>query len=63
MEEWHCFACKVKMEEADINMVYTDDLEMPGGMGLRCPSCGVEYLEEDFVIDQVLTGEKMLEGK
>jgi hypothetical protein len=63
MEQWHCFRCNVKMEEADILMVYMDGLEMPGGLGLRCPSCGVEYLTEDFVMDQVVMGEKMLEGK
>jgi DNA-directed RNA polymerase subunit RPC12/RpoP len=63
MEEWHCFRCKVPMEETDITMIYMDDMEMPGAFGVRCPNCGTEYLMEEFVIDEVAKGEKVLEGK
>jgi hypothetical protein len=63
MEDWHCYTCKMNMEETDITMIYMDDLELPGAFGIKCPGCDTEYLLEDFVIDEVAKGEKVLEGK
>jgi hypothetical protein len=51
------------MEEAEITLIFMEDMEIPGANGIKCPKCGVEYLLEEFVIDQVVQAEKMLDGK
>ncbi len=61
MEEWHCFKCKVRMEEAELPMEY---LEVEGeAQGIRCPSCGAKYILEEFVIAKMVRAEKMVEDK
>lgn len=37
--------------------------EFPGIFGIKCPTCGVEYLLEEFVITQLREGEQMMESK
>ncbi len=63
MDEWYCNVCDEKMQEADIIMVYMEDTEIPGAVGMVCPKCQELYLPESFVIEQVNPGERMLEGK
>ena len=60
---WICNKCGVEMEEVfDIAIKY-GDMELPEAEGLRCPQCGVEYLESDYVTSQLNSAEQMLEGK
>ena len=61
MEQWHCFKCKEKMVETDVEMTYleiTNPIE-----GIKCPKCGVAYLLEETVVDRVNQVEEMLEKK
>lgn len=60
---WNCSKCNVEMEEADDIAIKYGDMELPEAEGLRCPSCGVEYLESGFVTGQLNSAEGMLEGK
>ena len=61
MVEWHCFKCKVKMEDSEIAMEYLDiDGE---GEGLKCPSCGSKYILEDFATTEMAKAEQMIEDK
>ncbi len=60
---WLCGKCNVEMEEVyDIKIRY-GGLELPDASGLRCPECGVEFLEGDFVVNELASAEQMLEGK
>ena len=61
MVDWHCFKCKERMEETEIELVY---MEINGkGEGLRCPKCGVGYITEEIAVDKIARTEKMIEEK
>ena len=58
-----CGKCNVEMtEEYDIKMRFKD-IDLPEAEGLRCPDCGIEFLLEDLVIDELNPAEDMLSGK
>lgn len=58
-----CGKCNVEMEEEfDIPMKYKD-IELPETEGLRCPECGIEFLLEDVVTEELNKSETMLESK
>ena len=63
MGEWLCSTCKVKMEEVDDIQIFYGEVDLPDALGIRCPSCGQEYLLEQFVTDELIAAEEMLEGK
>jgi len=61
MEQWHCFKCKEKMAEDDVEMAY---LETSAAVeGIKCPKCGVAYLLEETVVEKVAKVEELLENK
>lgn len=61
MEKWQCFKCKVSMEDAELAMEY---LDVEGeAQGIRCPSCGVKYILEEFATTKMAKAEKMIEDK
>jgi DNA-directed RNA polymerase subunit RPC12/RpoP len=61
MAEWHCFKCKEKMIEAEINMEY---LDIEGeAEGLVCPKCGAKYIPEEVATSKVAKAETMIENK
>jgi DNA-directed RNA polymerase subunit RPC12/RpoP len=62
MTAWHCFKCKEKMMADDeIPVMY---LDLDGeAEGLRCPTCGSQYVMEEYVMEKMLKGEKMIEEK
>ena len=63
MEKWFCNKCKVEMEDVnDIKLIFKE-VDLPPATGYRCPSCDVEYLDGDYVVDELSSTEKMLEGK
>lgn len=63
MADWKCSKCNVEMEEAeDIKMIF-GELDLPPAKGYRCPVCGVEYLDGDYVTEELASIEQMLEGK
>ena len=60
---YKCGKCNVEMEEVfDIPLRYKD-MDMPEAEGLRCPECGIEFLEEELVVDELNGSETMLESK
>lgn len=60
---YKCAKCNVEMEEEfDIKMKYKE-IDLPEAEGLRCPECGIEFLEEELVIDELNGSETMLESK
>lgn len=61
MEEWHCFKCKVKMEQTQITLNYMEFDSMIEG--LKCPKCGSSYVTEEMAAGELREGEKNLEGK
>ncbi|MEE0793865.1 MAG: hypothetical protein ACLUGA_07755 [Oscillospiraceae bacterium] len=60
---WKCYKCKVDVEEVDDIKIFYKDLSLPDACGYRCPECGAEYLDGEFVADQLSSAEQMLEGK
>ncbi len=61
MEQWHCFKCKEKMVEQDVDMAY---MEVEAAVeGMKCPKCGVAYLTEETVMEKVAKAEELLESK
>ncbi len=63
MDKWFCSTCKVEAEEvSDIHLIY-GEVDLPPGVGYRCPSCGVEFLDGDYVVNELNSAEQMLEGK
>lgn len=63
MSKWMCYTCKVAMEEVDDIQLNFNDISLPEAEGLRCPSCGMEMLEESYVAEQLVSAEQMLSGK
>lgn len=63
MANWKCSKCNVAVEEVDDIVLAYNDIELPPGRGYRCPVCGAEYLDGDYVIDELASAEQMLEGK
>lgn len=60
---YKCGKCNVEMKEVfDITLRYKD-MDMPEGEGLRCPECGIEFLLEDLVVDELNSAETILESK
>ncbi|PAB60564.1 DUF7479 domain-containing protein [Anaeromicrobium sediminis] len=60
---YKCGKCNVEMEEEfDIQMKY-QDIDLPEAEGLRCSVCGIEFLEESVVVDELNGSETMLESK
>jgi len=63
MSKWYCNICKVEMEEVDDIQINFGDMSLPEAEGLRCPVCGMEMLEGEYVLDQLASAEQMLSGK
>lgn len=63
MSKWKCFTCKVEMEEVDDIQLNFNEISLPEAEGLRCPTCGMEMLEVEYVTDQLISAEQMLSGK
>ena len=63
MSAWKCCACKKAMEEVDDIQIFFKELSLPEAGGYRCPECGLEFLDGDFVVDQLSSAEQMLAGK
>lgn len=61
--EWFCSKCDEKMEDADDIKIIYGDIDLPPGRGYRCPSCSTEFLDGDYVVDELNSAEQMLEGK
>ena len=63
MADRKCSKCNVDMEEVfDIALIY-GEVDLPPGTGYRCPQCGTEYLDGEYVVNELASAEQMLEGK
>jgi len=63
LSNWICNKCNIEMEDvSDIGLVFKD-IDLPPAVGYRCPSCHIEFLERDFVVNELNQAEEMLEGK
>jgi len=61
MADWYCFKDKVQMLDSELILSYMQlSQRVPG---LKCPKCGVEYLEEKVVMTTVQAAEDALEEK
>jgi hypothetical protein len=60
-EKWYCFKDKVQMAEAEPVLFYLSVTNVI--KGLKCPKCGVIYLDEETVTEKVVKAEQMLEEK
>jgi DNA-directed RNA polymerase subunit RPC12/RpoP len=58
-----CCKCKVEMDEVDDIAIKYGTMELPEAEGIRCPTCGREYLISDYVTGELNNAEAMLEGK
>jgi hypothetical protein len=63
MSNWICGKCNVKMEDVtDIKISY-GDADLPTATGYRCPKCQCEFLDGEYVVNELASVEAMLEGK
>lgn len=60
---WKCVKCNVEMEEVDDIVINYGDVSLPEAEGIRCPSCGAQYLLSEYVVDELSSAEQMLSGK
>lgn len=60
---WKCNVCNVEMEEVDDIKIVFNDIDLPDAPGFRCPSCGIEFMDGDFVVNELNSAEEMLSGK
>lgn len=61
MNNWHCYRCKVAVEEEDIEALFLEyDFSYEG---LVCPECGGVWLTEDVVVDEISAAEDDAEAK
>lgn len=61
MEEWYCFKCNERLEEADIEMEFMEIIRFVEGF--KCPKCGAAYLPEQLVVEVIVPGEQEIEAK
>ena len=61
MSEWHCYKCKVEVEEDDISLLYMDTLGFHPGM--VCPKCRLVLLPESSGWDLIRRNEEEIEAK
>lgn len=63
MNHWICNKCNVEMEDvSDIKMIFRE-IDLPPAVGYRCPLCHIEFLDKDYVVNELSQAEEMLEGK
>jgi Zn-finger nucleic acid-binding protein len=58
---WVCDKCKEKLEMRKTNVVYLDatfEVEL-----MKCPKCGMVFIDEDLAKGKILEVEKALEDK
>jgi len=61
MADWYCFKDKVQMLDSELILSYMQlSQRVPG---LKCPTCGAEYLTEKVVMTTVQAAEDILEEK
>ena len=58
-EKWFCFKDKAPMVEVEAVLLYLNVTDIC--QGLKCPQCGVIYLEEGTVVEKVVIAEQMLD--
>ncbi len=63
MKTWICNKCNVEVEQVDDIGLSYKEIELPPALGYRCPSCRLEYLEMETVVNELNPAEEMLEGK
>jgi len=61
MADWYCFEDKVKLEEAHVTLTYI--VMNRNFSGWKCPKCGVQYLPEEVVMNDVAEAEEELDSK
>lgn len=61
MSNWHCYKCKVAVEEQEVNASYTDNEFSYDG--LVCPECEGKWLTEDVVVEEIATAEADADAK
>jgi hypothetical protein len=64
--DWYCFKDNVKMEEADIQLLYQLSAEhkmTSVQKGIKCPVCGQSFFLEYFTLSRLASAETMFETK
>lgn len=61
MRNWHCYKCKIAVEEQEINTMFAD-YEF-AYEGLVCPQCNGKWLSEEIVIDEIASAEADADAK
>jgi hypothetical protein len=61
MNKWNCFKDKISLVETEVVLFYLNVTDVING--LKCPVCGLIYLDEATVVEKVVKAEEMLENK
>lgn len=62
MSNWHCYTCKVAVEEQDVDTQFLENPPMEF-IGLVCPNCQEIWLTEDVVMEEISQAEADAEAK
>lgn len=60
--EWHCFKCKEKVIEEEVELEYLGITFTEKIIALKCPKCKAIYILEDAA-KKVKMGEELIETK
>ena len=61
MSDWHCYKCKVEVDEDDISLMYMDMLGFQPGF--ICPKCDLMLVPEETGWDIIRKNEEEIEAK
>jgi rubredoxin len=61
MAELYCKKCNLALEPEKTEFIYLG--KTFAGDVLRCPSCGLVYVPEEFAIERLARVERMMEDK
>ena len=61
MAQWICCKCNEPMKQDDIMGMYLDVMRFIPGM--KCPKCGVIFIDEETTIGTINPGEQEIDAK
>jgi hypothetical protein len=61
--KWMCSKCEIEVDKVDDIKIFYKDLDLPPAAGYRCPQCGIEYIDGEYAVNDLVSVEEMLDGK
>ena len=61
MAQWTCAKCSEPMKRQDLMGMYLDIMRFVSG--LKCPKCGIVFMDEETVAGTINPGEQEIDAK